>query len=133
MPYVARDMADWPASVSQLAENYAAELRITSPSAAGDGLEELFPLYTEPPATFALSRQGETLLARREKHRGESAAGWNPFWPVARGRACGAATAPRGLPLFQLVHVWLPLRFHLPLLCLAAAVYIYRTCVQESN
>ncbi|HEU5075118.1 MAG TPA: GMC oxidoreductase [Polyangiaceae bacterium] len=69
MPYSARDMADWPIAPADLAEHYSAITKLTGLSGIKDDLERIFPLYTEPGAALALSRQATTLYQRLSKHR----------------------------------------------------------------
>ncbi|TAL05850.1 MAG: NAD-dependent epimerase/dehydratase family protein [Verrucomicrobia bacterium] len=61
LPYAQQDIADWPITVEQLAPHYRAAVEITGLAAERDGLEELFPLYTETPGRLELSRQAKAI------------------------------------------------------------------------
>ena len=69
MPYSEKDTADWPVRSRDLAEHYSAVAKLTGLSAVRDDLDKIFPLYAEPSAVLALSRQANILYTRLEKNR----------------------------------------------------------------
>jgi choline dehydrogenase-like flavoprotein len=69
LPYVQRDISEWPISLSELNEHYAAAAELTGLSAKSDGLEEIFPLFQKDPAALNLSSQAKILLTRLEQNR----------------------------------------------------------------
>jgi choline dehydrogenase-like flavoprotein len=69
LPYIQRDIADWPISLSELNEHYAAVAALTGMSARNDDLGNLFPLFQNDPAALNLSSQAKILLTRLEQNR----------------------------------------------------------------
>jgi choline dehydrogenase-like flavoprotein len=69
LPYVQEDVADWPFTISELAEHYTAVVGLTGISQKRDGLEKLFPLFQERPAALNLSAQAVALRDRLEQNR----------------------------------------------------------------
>jgi len=69
MPFLDRDLGDWPFKVSALAPHYAAVLRFTGLAACRDSLEESFSLYTDHPTDLRPSRQCQQLLDTMARHR----------------------------------------------------------------
>jgi choline dehydrogenase-like flavoprotein len=69
LPYVQSDIANWPISLSELNQHYAAVADFTGLSVKSDGLENLFPLFQNNPAALNLSSQAKILSDRLEKNR----------------------------------------------------------------
>jgi choline dehydrogenase-like flavoprotein len=69
MPYLDRDLNEWPLKLAALAPHYAAALQLTGLAACHDKLEELFPLYTSNFTDLRPSRQSHQLLQTMERHR----------------------------------------------------------------
>lgn len=69
MPYLERDMAEWPFKPSALAPHYAAVLRFTGLSARRDDLLESFDLHTNQATELRTSRQCQRLLDIMTRHR----------------------------------------------------------------
>ena len=69
MPYLQRDLNEWPLSHAVLAPHYQAVLQLTGLAACHDQLEELFPLYTRSFTDLRPSRQSQRLLETMERHR----------------------------------------------------------------
>lgn len=69
MPYLTRDMTQWPVTAEQLAPHYRAALELTGLSAAPDDLSELFPLHMDAPGQLQCSRQAQALWQVLERHR----------------------------------------------------------------
>lgn len=69
LPYVERDIANWPISLPELTPHYAAVLGLTGLSQKHDDLEKLFPLFQEQPTALNLSSQATILLNRLERNR----------------------------------------------------------------
>ncbi|HEX4265706.1 MAG TPA: hypothetical protein VH597_15330 [Verrucomicrobiae bacterium] len=69
LPYVQRDIANWPISLSELNQHYAAVAEFAGFSVKSDDLETLFPLFQPNPAALNLSSQAKILLNRLEKNR----------------------------------------------------------------
>ncbi len=69
MPFVQRDLTEWPLGVAALAPHYSAVLRLTGLAATRDALAERFPLYTEQLVDLQPSGQALQLLMRMEKNR----------------------------------------------------------------
>jgi hypothetical protein len=69
MPFLERDLDEWPFKVATLAPHYAAVLQLSELAACHDGLEELFPLYTKDFTELRPSRQSQQLLERMERNR----------------------------------------------------------------
>jgi choline dehydrogenase-like flavoprotein len=69
MPFLDRDVADWPLKLSSLAPHYAAVARFTGLAACHDSLEESFSLYTDQPTDLRPSRQGQQMLDTMVRHR----------------------------------------------------------------
>src|SRR5579863_1554550 len=69
MPSLDSDLIGWPFQVSQLAEHYAAVLKMTGIAARADDLAAKFPLYTDEPGKIELSRQAGAMLDRMTKSR----------------------------------------------------------------
>jgi choline dehydrogenase-like flavoprotein len=69
MPFLAGDLDEWPFKPSTLAPHYAAVLELTGLAACQDGLETLFPLYTNKFTELRPSRQSQQLLERMERNR----------------------------------------------------------------
>jgi choline dehydrogenase-like flavoprotein len=70
LPYAQRDVAEWPISLAELNEHYAAVAGLAGLSAKSDDLENLFPLFQSNPAALDLSSQAKILLGRLEQNRG---------------------------------------------------------------
>jgi choline dehydrogenase-like flavoprotein len=66
LPYIDGDLVGWPFGVSRLARHYAAVLETTGISARKDGLESVFPLYTDRHDTLVPGRQARKLLQRMD-------------------------------------------------------------------
>lgn len=69
LPCLDSDLADWPLKNAQLAQHYAAALKITGLAARRDDLTALFPLHTDAPGTLQLSRQARTMLEKMDRNR----------------------------------------------------------------
>ncbi len=69
MPFLDRDLAEWPFKLSALAPHYAAVLQLTGLAGRRDQLEELFPLYTDSFTDLRPSQQGLRLLERMQRHQ----------------------------------------------------------------
>jgi hypothetical protein len=69
MPFLDRDLGEWPFKLSALAPHYAAVLRFTGLAACHDSLEESFSLYTDQPTDLRPSRQCQQLLDTMARHR----------------------------------------------------------------
>jgi hypothetical protein len=70
MPFLDRDLEDWPFKLSALAPHYAAVSRLTGLAACHDALEESFSLYTSQPTDLHPSRQCQQMLDTMARHRG---------------------------------------------------------------
>ncbi len=68
LPYLDSDIGDWPIKTAQLAQHYAAVLKMTGIAARRDGLAEMFPLYTDEPGALEMSRQARTILDRMDRN-----------------------------------------------------------------
>jgi hypothetical protein len=64
MPYLDRDLADWPFKSAALAPHYSAVLQFTGLAATRDDLAECFPLHLPNPTDLRPSRQAHRLLDR---------------------------------------------------------------------
>ena len=62
LPYIDRDLVDWPFDAAQLAPHYRAVTSITGISAAVDALAESFPLYSDNPEALRLFQQATAQL-----------------------------------------------------------------------
>lgn len=71
LPYVQRDLADWPITADDLAPHYRAVLKWVDLSAVHDDLETQFPLFSERPDGLRPSRQASALLGDLAKSREE--------------------------------------------------------------
>ena len=71
MPYSQKDTARWPVTAADLAEHYAAVVKLTGISAVSDDLEKIFPIHAGAPAALAMSRQATFLRDRLAKNRAE--------------------------------------------------------------
>ena len=69
LPYLERDIANWPIPLSELAPHYRAVLGLTGLSQKHDDLESFFPLFQDHPATLKLSSQATILLNRLNRNR----------------------------------------------------------------
>ena len=69
MPFLERDLGEWPFKPSALASHYSAALQITGLAACRDDLEEFFPLYSDSPTELRPSRQSQQLLDRMARNR----------------------------------------------------------------
>jgi choline dehydrogenase-like flavoprotein len=69
LPFVERDVKDWPLGTAALAKHYSAVLRLTGLAACHDSLESFFPLYDENPACLRPSRQASQLLTTMKRNR----------------------------------------------------------------
>ena len=69
MPYLERDMHEWPLRLAALEPHYRAVLQLTGLAACRDPLEEQFPLYTTDFTDLHPSRQCEQLLGTMQRHR----------------------------------------------------------------
>ena len=69
MPFLDRDLEEWPFKVAALAPHYSAVLRFTGLAACRDDLEPTFPLYTPQPTELRPSRQCQQLLDTMTRHR----------------------------------------------------------------
>jgi choline dehydrogenase-like flavoprotein len=69
LPYIPRDIADWPISSQQLSSHYAAVLKLTGLSADYDDLTELLPLFTESSGYLLPSRQASSMWRTLCRHR----------------------------------------------------------------
>ena len=69
LPYLERDLADWPVSQADLAPHYRAVARFAPLSAREDDLAEELPLFCDDPRPLRSSRQAERLLADLGRHR----------------------------------------------------------------
>ena len=69
MPFLDRDLEEWPFKVAALAPHYSAVLRFTGLAACRDNLEPSFPLYTPQPTELRPSRQCQQLLDTMTRHR----------------------------------------------------------------
>jgi len=93
LPYLDRDLDDWPLRLADLEPHYAAVVKLTGLSARHDGLETRFRLYAEAPRALELSRQAKALLARLERHRTPLATAGVSF---GQARLAVAAPGPSG-------------------------------------
>jgi choline dehydrogenase-like flavoprotein len=71
LPNVARDMADWPVSVDDLAPHYQQVARLLPVAAASDELAAQFPVHGATSAPLRPSRQARALLTHLRRHRRE--------------------------------------------------------------
>lgn len=62
MPYLDKDLTDWPISVKDLKPHYKAVLKFMNIATTKDDLSKIFPLYTENYHTFQFSNQALSLL-----------------------------------------------------------------------
>ena len=69
MPYLDRDMEEWPFKVSALSPHYSAVLRFTGLAACRDKLDQSFALYTNQPTDLRPSHQCQQLLDTMVRHR----------------------------------------------------------------
>ena len=69
MPFLDRDLEEWPFKVAALAPHYSAVLRFTGLAACRDNLDPTFPLYTQQPTELRPSRQCQQLLDTMTRHR----------------------------------------------------------------
>ena len=69
LPFVERDLKDWPLSDTALAPHYSAALALTGLAASRDELEKVFPLYTNAPTHLRPSRQAQRLLDTMTRHQ----------------------------------------------------------------
>jgi hypothetical protein len=69
MPYLERDLNEWPLKLDTLAPHYKAVLQLSGLAACHDQLEELFPLYTGNFTNLRPSRQSQQLLETMGRHR----------------------------------------------------------------
>jgi ferredoxin len=69
MPFLDRDLGEWPFKLSALAPHYVAVLRFTGLAACHDGLEESFSLYTNHPTDLRPSQQCQQMLDTMARHR----------------------------------------------------------------
>ena len=69
MPFLDRDLGEWPFKVTTLAPHYAAVLQLTGLAACRDKLQEVFPLYADTPTELRPSRQGLQFLERMRRHQ----------------------------------------------------------------
>lgn len=69
LPYVDRDIADWPVSLADLNEHYTEVARLTGLSSRRDSLEQFFPLFQTNPAGLNLSSQANIFVNRLEQNR----------------------------------------------------------------
>jgi len=79
MPYTQSDIADWPITIKNLAEHYAASLELSGLAATPDALENRFPLYTRRFTDLRPSKQAERLLNTMDRHRQSLRAGGIEF------------------------------------------------------
>jgi choline dehydrogenase-like flavoprotein len=69
LPYLDRDIADWPVTTAELAPHYRAALELTGLSAAKDDLAKLLPLFTDSPGQLASSQQTQIFLRTLDRQR----------------------------------------------------------------
>jgi len=69
LPYLQRDLIDWPITADELAEGYARVLEFMPIAAEHDELEVSFPLFSERPASLPTSRQAAMLLQNLRANR----------------------------------------------------------------
>ena len=69
MPYLDRDLEEWPFKLATLSPHYAAVLQFTGMAAHRDDLFESFSLYTNQPTDLRPSQQCQCLLDTMARHR----------------------------------------------------------------
>lgn len=69
LPYLQKDISDWPVTAKDLAGHYEKAIKITGLSAKRDDLENLFPLHTATPNDLEPSSQARHLLKDLEPMR----------------------------------------------------------------
>jgi choline dehydrogenase-like flavoprotein len=62
LPYMQKDISDWPITTEDLAAHYKEILKVTGLSAKEDDLADLFPLYTDAPNDLKPSSQANHFL-----------------------------------------------------------------------
>lgn len=93
MPYVDRDIEDWPIRARDLGPHYEACARLLGFAAEEDDLAEEFPLYGEPPGQVAPSNQARALLTTMSRNRRSLAAAGVRF---GRARVAIRPPGPEG-------------------------------------
>jgi choline dehydrogenase-like flavoprotein len=68
LPFRDDDIPDWPVKNADLAQHYRAVAEMTGLSGRRDGLEEIFPLHANNPASLKPSRQAVSFLASLDRH-----------------------------------------------------------------
>lgn len=69
LPYIEKDISDWPIRVEKLAPHYLAAAQMTGMSAVADDLQQFFPLYHNAPGHLEASAQAKVLLATLQSNR----------------------------------------------------------------
>lgn len=70
LPYVDRDLAEWPFAAARLHEHYRAVAALTGLSGTRDDLADVFPLFPDRVDELPPSRQAARLLTSLARHRG---------------------------------------------------------------
>jgi len=68
LPFIDGDIDAWPISRSDLEPHYREVLSFVPASASRDGVESLFPLYTDNAHPLRLSRQAEAMMSKLRTH-----------------------------------------------------------------
>lgn len=77
LPYHARDIADWPIGVKDLAPHYSAAARLLNVSGVKDRLETEFPMFSDGRSSLKPSRQAAAVMRDLEASAAVlDAAGW---------------------------------------------------------
>jgi choline dehydrogenase-like flavoprotein len=93
LPNVARDMADWPVSVDDLAPHYQQVARLLPVAAASDELAAQFPVHGATSAPLRPSRQAHALLTHMRRHPAGAGVGRDCLRAVAaRSQELGLTT-----------------------------------------
>jgi choline dehydrogenase-like flavoprotein len=69
LPYIERDVADWPIQVQQLSPHYEASVKLTGLSGHCDDLSEMFPLFTQSLGCLEPSQQATTMWRALRRNR----------------------------------------------------------------
>jgi choline dehydrogenase-like flavoprotein len=71
LPYLAKDIADWPISLAELAPYYRSVFSFMSLAAVQDDLQNYFPLYTEHYTRLKQSHQAQEFLQDLSRNQAE--------------------------------------------------------------
>jgi len=69
MPFLAKDITDWPIGIADLTSYYRAVFSLIDLAAREDRLSQMFPLHSDRCNFLRPSRQAEALLITLEQHR----------------------------------------------------------------